>query len=391
MAKRDYYEVLGVSKSASDDEIKKAYKKMAIKYHPDRNPGDKEAEEKFKEAAEAYDVLRDPQKRQRYDQFGPDAFGPGAGGGGGFDGGAGMSMDDIFSMFGDIFGGGGRGFGGFGGFGGGGGSQRKPVYKGQDLRMRIELDLNEVVNGTTKKFNIRTDIKCEHCNGSGSADGEKSTCGTCGGSGVVVKSRQTLLGVMQTQSVCPTCQGEGSVIKNKCRHCNGEGIVKGEKQVEVELPAGLVEGYAYNFQGKGGAGRRNGVNGDLQVLVHEKAHPDLVRDGCDLVYNLILTIPQAALGCSLEVPTHDGKAKIKIEPGTQPGTVLRLRGKGIPDINGYAHQRGDEVINITVYIPETLTKEEKKAIEVLDGGDNIKPSTSIKKKIFDHFRAYFKS
>ena len=243
MAKRDYYEVLGVSKTASDDEIKKAYKKMAIKYHPDRNPGDKQAEEKFS----------DPQKRQRYDQFGPDAFGPGAGGFGG----QGMSMDDIFSMFGDIFGGGfSGGFSGFGGGFGGGGQRRKPVYKGQDLRMRIELDLNDIVNGVTKKFNVRTDITCPHCNGSGSEDGQESTCGTCNGQGVVYKTRQTMLGIMQTQTVCDTCHGEGKVIKNKCKHCNGEGIVKGEKQVEVELPAGLVEGYAYNFQGKGGAGRR---------------------------------------------------------------------------------------------------------------------------------------
>ena len=385
MAKRDFYEVLGVSKTASDDEIKRAYKKMAIKYHPDRNPGNKEAEEKFKEAAEAYDVLRDPQKRQQYDRFGPDAFSPGAGG---FGGGAGMSMDDIFSMFGDIFGGG--GFGGFSGFGGGGGQRRKPVYKGQDLRMRIELDLNEIVNGVTKKFNVRTDVKCSHCNGTGSEDGQEATCSTCNGQGVVYRTRQTMLGIMQTQNVCDTCGGEGTVIKNKCKHCNGEGIVKGEKQVEIELPAGLVEGYAYNFQGKGGAGRRGGVDGDLQILVHEKPHPDLVRDGCDLVYNLLLTIPQAVLGTSLEVPTHDGKAKITIPAGTQPGTVLRLKNKGIPDINSYSHQRGDQIVNVSVYMPETLTKEERKAIETLAGSENVAPSSGIKDKIFKHFRAYFK-
>ena len=385
MAKRDFYEVLGVSKTASDDEIKKAYKKMAIKYHPDRNPGNKEAEEKFKEAAEAYDVLRDPQKRQQYDRFGPDAFAPGAGG---FGGGAGMSMDDIFSMFGDIFGGG--GFGGFGGFGSGGGQRRKPVYKGQDLRMRIELDLSEIVNGVTKKFNLKTDVPCSHCNGTGSEDGQEATCSTCNGQGVVYKTRQTMLGIMQTQNVCDTCGGEGTVIKNKCKHCHGEGIVKGEKQVEIELPAGLVEGYAYNFQGKGGAGRRGGVDGDLQILVHEKPHPDLVRDGCDLVYNLLLTIPQAVLGTTLEVPTHDGKAKITIPAGTQPGTVLRLRNKGIPDINSYSHQRGDQIINVSVYMPETLTKDERNAIETLAGSENVTPSSSVKDKIFSHFRAYFK-
>lgn len=391
MAKRDFYEVLGVSKTASDDEIKKAYKKMAIKYHPDRNPGDKEAEEKFKEAAEAYDVLRDPDKRRKYDQFGPDAFAPGAGG---FGGGAagGMSMDDIFSMFGDIFGGGGFG-GGFSGFGGGfgGGAQaRKPVYKGRDLRMRIELDLSDIVNGTKKKFNLKTDITCPHCNGTGSEDGKEETCSSCKGQGVVYKTRQTMLGIMQTQAVCDACQGEGKIIKNKCKYCKGEGIVKGEKQVDIELPAGLVEGYAYNFQGKGGAGRRGGINGDLQIVVSEKPHPDLVRDGIDLVYNLLLTVPQAALGTSLEVPTHDGKAKITIPSGTQPGTVLRLRGKGIPDINSYGHQRGDEIINISVYIPEKLNKEERKAIDTLAEGENAAPSKSIKEKIFSHFRAYFK-
>jgi len=389
MAKRDFYEVLGVSKSATDDEIKKAYKKMAIKYHPDRNPGDKEAEEKFKEAAEAYDVLRDPQKRQRYDQFGPDAFGPGANAGAGGFGGQGMSMDDIFSMFGDIFGGGGGGFSGFGG-GFNNSTHRKPVYKGQDQRMRIQLDLNEIVNGVTKKFKLHTDITCEHCHGTGSADGKTETCNTCHGSGYVIRQQRSLFGMMQTQSVCPECQGEGTVIKNKCPHCHGEGIVKGDKLVEVELPGGLVEGYAYNFQGKGGAGRRGGVNGDLQVLVSEKQHPDLTRDGCDLVYNLVLTVPQAALGCTLEVPTYDSKAKINIAPGTQPGTVLRLRGKGIPDINSYDHAKGDEVINISVYIPETLSRDEKKALESFSKSDNFTPSTTIKEKLFKHFRSYFK-
>ena len=287
-------------------------------------------------------------------------------------------------MFGDIFGG--HGFGG--GFRTR--SARTQQHRGSDLRLKVKLTLEEINKGVTKKFKVRKDIPCPHCNGSGSEDGQEATCGTCNGQGVVYKTRKTMLGIMQTQAVCDTCRGEGTVIKNKSKHCNGEGIVKGEKQVEVELPAGLVEGYAYNFQGKGGAGRRKGVNGDLQILVHEKPHAELLRDGVDLVYNLLLTIPQAVLGTSLEVPTHDGKAKITIPSGTQPGTVLRLKGKGIPDINSYGSQRGDEIINISVYMPETLTKEERQAIETLAGSDNIKPSTSIKDKIFSHFRAYFK-
>ncbi len=393
MAKRDYFEVLGVSRDASDDEIKKAYKKLAIKYHPDRQ-GDKSeaekkaAEEKFKEAAEAYDILRDPQKREQYKQFGHAAFEHGgAGGGGPF--GAGMSMDDIFSMFGDIFGGRGGGFGG--GFGRGGyGRAQKPVYKGRDQRMQIELDLNEVVNGAKKKFKLRTDVKCPHCNGSGSTDGKLEKCGSCGGQGYTIRTQQSLFGMMQSQVECRACGGEGEIIKNKCPHCGGEGIIKGEKLVELDLPAGMIEGYAFNSAGNGGAGRRNGVSGDLQVLIHEKPHPELVRDGLDLIYNLLLTIPQATLGCSVEVPTHDGKAKINIQPGTQPGTVLRLRNKGIPDVNSYVHSKGDELINISVYIPETLTKEERKAIETLQGSDNMSAPTSIKDKIFNHFRSYFK-
>ena len=382
MAKRDYYEVLGVQKNASEDEIKRAYKKKAIQYHPDRNPGDKEAEEKFKEAAEAYEVLHDPQKRQRYDQFGFDAV-SGVGGGGGF-----TDVNDIFSAFGDIFES--MGFGGFGGFGGGRGRRQKPVYKGRDQRLRVELTLEEIVNGTTKKFKIKNDIVCDHCHGSGSEDGKVETCTRCGGSGVVVQTHQSVFGMMQSQSVCPDCHGEGTVIKNKCHDCHGEGIKPGESIIEVNFPAGLAEGMVLNLDGKGGAGPHNGVPGDLQIIIKEKENDTFLRDGNDLVYNLLLTIPQAVLGCSLEVPTIDGKAKINIAPGTQPGTVLRLRGKGIPEVQGYNRgQRGDEVINISVYMPETLSRDEKEALKHFDGSDNFKPSESIKKKIFNKFRSYF--
>lgn len=380
MAKRDYYEVLGVNKDASDDEIKKAYKKMAIKYHPDRNPGDKKAEEMFKEAAEAYDVLRDANKRRQYDQFGHE----GLGGATGF-GGAGMNVDDIFSMFGDIFGG--RGFGGFGGFGGE--RYSRPMYRGKDQRLKIELDLLEIVNGTTKKFKLKNDVVCEHCHGSGSEDGQVSTCPTCNGSGYVVRTQQGIFGLMQSQSVCPECHGEGKVIKNKCHICHGEGIKQGETIVEVNFPAGLSEGMVLTLEGKGGAGRRNGVNGDLQIIIKEKPHETLVRDGNDLVYNLLLSLPQAILGDTMEVPTVDGKAKITIEPGTQPGTILRLKGKGVPEVQGYRNSRGDEIINISIYIPETLSKDEKEFFQKMRKSDNVSPSESVKKKIFKKFRACF--
>lgn len=380
MAKRDYYEVLGVNKDASDDEIKKAYKKMAIKYHPDRNPGDKKAEEMFKEAAEAYDVLRDANKRRQYDQFGHE----GLGGATGF-GGAGMNVDDIFSMFGDIFGG--RGFGGFGGFGGE--RYSRPMYRGKDQRLKIELDLIEIVNGTTKKFKLKNDVVCEHCHGSGSEDGQVSTCPTCNGSGYVVRTQQGIFGLMQSQSVCPECHGEGKVIKNKCHICHGEGIKQGETIVEVNFPAGLSEGMVLTLEGKGGAGRRNGVNGDLQIIIKERPHEILVRDGNDLVYNLLLSLPQAILGDTMEVPTVDGKAKITIEPGTQPGTILRLKGKGVPEVQGYRNNRGDEIINISIYIPETLSKDEKEFFQKMRKSDNVSPSESVKKKIFKKFRAFF--
>lgn len=386
MAKRDYYEVLGVDKNASADEIKKAYKQMAIKYHPDRNPGDKEAEAKFKEAAEAYDVLRDPDKRQRYDQFGPE----GVNGMGGFSS-QGMDMSDIFSMFGDIFGGGDFG-GAFSGFGGFGGNRRggKPTYKGQDQRLRVELNLDEIVNGTTKKFKLKKHITCSHCNGSGSADGRTDTCPRCNGSGYTIETKQTMFGVMRSQTVCSNCHGEGTVIKNKCQHCGGEGIVMGEEIVEVNFPAGLADGMVLNVQGKGGAGKHNGVNGDLQIIIKEKADENLLRDGNDLIYNLVLPIPTAILGGAIEVPTIDGKVKINITPGTQPGTVLRLRGKGIPEVQGYKKgQRGDEVINISIYVPEYLTKEEKEAVTKLAESSNFKPTEKITKKIFNKFRSYF--
>ena len=385
--KRDYYEVLGVDKNASADEIKKAYRKKAIQYHPDKNPGDKEAEEKFKEAAEAYEVLSNPDKRARYDQFGHEGVNGGAGGfGEGFSGGS-MSMDDIFSMFGDIFGGH-TGFGGFGGFGRGSsqGGQRK--FRGSDLRVKVKLSLKDIAYGTTKKFKLKKYVPCSHCHGTG-AEGNSGTevCPTCKGSGHILRTQQSIFGMMQTQSVCPQCNGEGRIIKNKCKECGGEGIVYGEEVVEVKIPAGVAGGMQLSMSGKGNAGRHNGVNGDLLIQIEEEPHPELIRDENDLIYNLLLDIPTATLGGTVEVPTIDSRAKVKIEPGTQPGKVLRLRGKGLPSVNGYG--TGDLLINVSVYIPETLSREEKNAIESFKDSPNFKPNPSIKEKIFHKFRNFF--
>ena len=385
--KRDYYEVLGVSKTASDAEIKAAYKKMAIKYHPDRNPGNKEAEEKFKEAAEAYDVLRDPEKRQRYDQFG---F-AGMNGQGGFGGGASMSMDDIFSMFGDIFGGGsfGGGFGGFSGFGGFGGGGGKHVEKGADLRLKVRVNLKEVASGVTKKFKINKYVTCPHCQGSGSEDGKKETCSKCKGSGVTYRNVNTMFGHMQTQTQCDACGGTGSVIRNKCKHCAGTGIVKGEEIIEIKIPAGVQEGMVVNEKGKGNAARWNGVPGDIHVYIEEEPHPELLRDGQNLQYQLLLDVPTAILGGSAEVPTIDGKVKIKIDPGTQPGKTMRLRGKGLPVVQGYGYGTGDLIVQIGVYIPENLSREEKEAFEKLRTSENMKPGATAKSNFFNKFKKMF--
>lgn len=393
--KRDYYEVLGVDKSASEAEIKKAYRKKAIQYHPDKNPGDKQAEEKFKEAAEAYDVLSNADKRARYDQFGHAGMSGAAGnggpfGGGGF-GGQGMSMDDIFSMFGDIFGGhgGGGGFGGFGGFGGGGRQSSQPrKFRGSDLRVKVKLTLEEIANGVEKKFKLKKYIPCSHCNGSGAeGNGGSETCPTCHGSGSVIRNQQTILGTMQTQSACPTCGGEGKVIKNKCKHCSGEGVVWGEEVVTVKIPAGVAEGMQLSMNGKGNAGKHNGINGDLLIVIEEKPHNELVRDGNDLIYNLLLSFPTAALGGAVEIPTVNSKVKVKIEAGTQPGKVLRLRGKGLPSVNGYG--TGDLLVNVSIYVPEAMSKVEKSTIEKLEDSDNFKPNTSVKEKIFRKFKNFF--
>lgn len=384
-SKRDYYDVLGVPKTASEEEIKKAYRKKALQYHPDKNPGDKAAEEKFKEAAEAYEVLSDPEKRKRYDQFGHE--GVNGASGGGFSGG-GFTMEDIFSQFGDIFGGHfGSNFG-FGDFGGSSSRGSQRVNRGTNLRVRVKLTLAEIAKGTEKKIKVRKHVACTQCHGTGAEGGNAyATCNTCHGTGTVTRVTSTILGRMQRQSVCPDCEGEGKIITKKCPNCNGEGIVQQEEIITIQIPAGVAEGMQLTLSGKGNAARRGGVNGDLIVLIEEEPHPELIRDGNNLIYNLLLSFPTAALGGTVEIPTIDGRAKVKIDPGTQPGKVLRLRGKGLPSVNQYGN--GDLLVNISVYVPESLTLEERKLIERLEASENFKTSPSAKKRVFEHFRHLF--
>jgi molecular chaperone DnaJ len=381
--KRDYYEVLEVPKSATQDEIKKAYRKKAIQYHPDKNPDDKSAEDKFKEAAEAYEILGNEEKRKRYDQFGH--AGVGGVSGGGYDGG--MSMDDIFSQFGDIFGGH-FGFGGFSSGFGGGGRSRRTVNRGSDLRIKVKLTLKEIANGVEKKIKVKKYVSCSHCNGTGAEDAKSyTTCTTCKGSGQVSHVMNTILGQMQTASVCPTCGGEGKIITKKCTHCRGEGVVLDESITTLNIPAGVAEGMQLSLNGKGNAARHGGINGDLLVLIEEEQHPELIRDQNDVIYNLLLSFPKAVLGGTVEIPTLDGKAKIKIEPGTQSGKVLRLRNKGLPSVNSYG--TGDLLINIAIYTPENPSKEQKEILEKMEESSNFQPSESAKKKVFNRFKNNF--
>jgi molecular chaperone DnaJ len=381
MEKRDYYEILGVSKNATKEEIKKSYRKQALKFHPDKNPGDKKAEENFKEAAEAYEVLSNDEKRARYDRFGHSGM---SGASGGFSG-SGMTMDDIFSSFGDIFG---DAFGGFGAFGG---SRRggKRVNKGTNLRVKVKLNLHEIANGAEKKIKVTKYDTCDTCGGTGAADANSmSTCSTCHGSGHVTRLTNTMLGQMQSTSVCPACGGEGKTITKKCTTCYGEGIVQKEDIIKINIPAGVAKGMQMTVSGKGNAPRRGGVNGDLLVVVDEEDHPDLIREGNDLIYNLFISIPDAILGTHVEVPTVDNNVKIKIEPGTQPGKILRLRGKGLPEVNGYG--RGDLLVNVNVWIPKTMSREESKTVEKFRESESFTPKPDKDDKgFFERMRGYF--
>lgn len=377
MAKRDYYEILGIAKNASEEEIKKAYRKLAIKYHPDKNPDDKTAEDKFKEAAEAYEVLSSPEKRQRYDQFGH----AGVGGSAGF-GGGGMNMDDIFSQFGDIFG------GAFGFGGGGGRSGGRRVNRGSNLRVKVKLTLSEIANGVEKKIKVNKYVSCKTCSGSGAKSGQYETCRMCNGSGVFTRVQQTILGAMQTQTTCSSCNGEGRIIKDKCNTCHGDGIVRDEEIISINIPAGVAEGMQLSMQGKGNAAPRGGINGDLLIAIEEEEHPQLKREGNHLMYSLNISFPDAALGTNAEIPAVDGKVKIKVEPGTQSGKVLRLKGKGLPDVNGYG--KGDLLVEISIFTPTHLSNDEKKMIEQLRDSKNFVPNPSKKEKgFFDRMKEYF--
>jgi len=388
MSKRDFYDVLGVTKSASAEEIKKAYRKLAIKFHPDKNPGDKAAEDNFKEAAEAYEVLSNQEKKQRYDHYGHAGVG-GASGGGGY-GGGGMNMEDIFSQFGDIFGGGGGSpFESF--FGGGGQQSRggRRVAKGTNLRIKVKLTLEEIANGTEKKIKVNKQISCKTCDGTGAKDRSSvSTCKTCGGSGAVRRVTNTILGQMQTTSTCPTCNGSGQQITAKCTSCHGEGIVRGEETITINIPAGVSDGMQLSMSGKGNAAPSGGIPGDLIILIEEIPHETLKREGNNVVYDLHVSIIDAALGYSAEVPTIDGKAKIKIEPGTQSGKLLRLKGKGIPEINSY--HRGDEIIHVNIWTPKALSSEERSMLEKLRDSPNFKPQPGKNdKSFFEKMKEYF--
>jgi molecular chaperone DnaJ len=387
MAKRDYYEVLGVSRNATAEELKKSYRKIALQYHPDRNPDNKEAEEKFKEAAEAYEVLSDADKRARYDRFGH----AGMGAGGGFAG-QGMSMDDIFSQFGDIFGGGGDPFEAFFGGGGrsrGGGGGRARGQRGSNLRIKLKLDMTEMSEGTNKKVKVKKYTACDACQGTGAKDGTAlQTCGTCGGHGMVRQVTNTILGQMQTTTTCPTCHGSGQQIKTNCSKCTGTGRMYGEETISIDVPPGVSAGIQLSMSGKGNAGEQGGPPGDLIIAIEEVPHESLTREGNNVIYELYISIADAALGTSVDVPTIGGAARIKIPPGTQGGKIFRLKGKGFPILNSYG--RGDQLVHVNVYVPKRLSAEERNVLEKLRESPNFLPDPGHRERgFFEKMKDYF--
>ncbi len=385
MSKRDYYEVLGVSRDVGETELKRAYRKMAMKYHPDRNDGNADAEKKFKEAAEAFDVLKDPDKRARYDQFGHDGLRGAGGFGADFDN---VSFDDIFSRFSDIFGG-----DIFGGMGGGQGRSRRRSGTGQpgeDMKIQLNLTLEEIAFGTEREIKVKKQVKCDECNGTG-ADSEDDfmTCDTCNGVGEVRQVTRTMFGQFVNVQPCPSCHGEGRTVRKKCHKCHGNGRVKGEEAVKVQIPSGVTKGNYISLRGQGHAGIRGGEPGTLIVLIEEKEHEHFHREGDDIFYDLNISIPEAILGMTTEVPTLKGKAKIKIDPGTQPGKMLRMREKGIKGLN--AHKYGDQYVRVNVFIPTKLNEEEKKKILALSESKNLNPAHSkeVRENLFERVKSVF--
>ncbi|RNC79966.1 MAG: molecular chaperone DnaJ [Balneola sp.] len=376
MSKRDYYEILGVDKGVGEAELKKAYRKQAMKFHPDRNKGDASAETKFKEAAEAYEVLSDPQKRAQYDRFGH----AGVNGHGGFGGGGvEFDMEDIFSRFGDIFGGGFFGDDIFGGGRSRSRGRRQPGTPGSDMKIRMPLSLEEIAFGVEKTLKVKKQTVCGTCSGTGAAsESDFETCGTCNGMGEVRQVTRTMLGQMVNVQACPTCHGDGRIIKNKCTTCSGEGRIKGEETIKVNIPSGVSAGNYITLRGQGNAGRRGGQAGDLIVLIEEEEHEHFIREGNNIYYDLALSIPDAVLGTEVEVPTLKGKAKLRIEEGTQPGKLLRMRGKGIEGLNNSGV--GDQYVRVNVYIPRELTSQEKKTIQSLKGAENFDASNQTKEE-----------
>ena len=385
MAKKDYYEVLGVDKNASADEIKKAYRKLAIKYHPDKNPGNKEAEEKFKEAAEAYSVLSDADKKAKYDQFGHagvDGAGPD------FSGGFGNLNDILNDLFGGAFGGGfGGGFSGFGGFGGG--RRQERVYKGRDIRVRAKLTLEEIARGVEKEISIEKNVPCPDCGGRGAKNSaDIKICPACNGTGQVQRVVNTFLGQSISYSTCQQCGGEGKIISNPCPKCSGSGLVRQRETIRVKIPAGVESGMQLTVQGEGHAAKNNGINGDLLVVIEELEHPLYKREGTNLFYTAVISMMDAVLGCEINIPCLDGSYKIKVEPGTQSGKIVRLKGKGIPALNGYGN--GDMYVKIAVWIPKKLNKDEKAVFESMRNNESFKPNPSKEdKSFFDKIKDLF--
>jgi molecular chaperone DnaJ len=385
-AKRDYYEILGVQRNASEDEIKKSYRKLALQYHPDRNPNNKDAEDKFKEATEAYEVLSDQQKRQRYDQFGHQGMR------GGSDFHQYQDINDIFSHFGDIFGGSGGSI--FEEMFGGQQRRRGPRSTGEpgsDLRIRLKLTLEEIAAGVEKKLKIKKWRACSACSGNGAKPGSsRSSCPQCQGTGELRQVSRSMFGQFVNVSACAFCGGTGQIIKEKCHTCDGEGREQGESTIKINVPAGVSEGNYMTLQGQGNAGRRGGHSGDVIVEFNEEKHDSFIRNGDDIIYNALISYPDAVLGADIEVPTLTGKAKIKIDAGTMPGKMLRMKDKGIPHLNAYG--RGDQLIQVQIWVPHKVNSDEKELLKELSDCEHINPTEEEKSKsksLFDKMKNVF--